>query len=58
MVQGWLDGHPRSRLESDALSTYAGQPAVRSRVVDASTGRVAVLFLDPEMPRLLALHEE
>lgn len=54
----WLDDHPRSRIEPDVLTTHGGHPAVHSRIVDVVSGRAAVIFTDPERPRVLGFHEE
>lgn len=54
----WLDTHPRSRIEPDRLTSYAGQPAVRTRFLDVATGRAATIFSTPDIPRLLAFIEE
>lgn len=54
----WLNDHPRSRLEPDILTTYAGRPAVRSRLLDVASGRAAVVFTAPDQPRSLAFVEE
>lgn len=57
-AQRFMEHHPRWVTTPEVVADYAGQPAIRFRLVDVLSTAQLVLFADPVTLRVLAAFEE
>jgi RNA polymerase sigma-70 factor (ECF subfamily) len=57
-VQQFTTRYPRWVMEPDALESYAGQPAIRMRLIDFLSAARLTIFADPHTLQVLATFEE
>ncbi len=58
VARRFMDNHPRWITTPEVVADYAGQPAIRFRLVDVVGAAQLVLFADPVTLRVLATFEE
>lgn len=58
LVHNFLLNHPRVLCEPDALTAYAGQDAIRSRVSDLNSGERLTIMTHPETLQVMAIISE